>query len=91
LKKIEEMLTRKAEEDKAVFARLEAGQAKLISMGEMTMKKIDKSTSTICTAVFEATEVNTPTCFVILPYELPDPEGELDKEEEKSMLDKAEG
>jgi len=63
----------------------------LILMGDETIAKIDKSTSTICTAVFEATEVNTPTCFVILPYELPDSDAKLNEEEEQSMLDKAEG
>jgi len=41
----------------------------LTHMAKATQEKLDKSTATICKAVFEATEVRTPTCFVILPYE----------------------
>ena len=91
MKEIKAALKKKAAEDSAAFARLEAGQAKLISMGKATMAKIDKSTSTICTAVFEATEVTTPTCFVILPFELPDPSEDEDEDASESMLDAAEG
>ena len=38
-------------------------------MAKATQEKLEKSTATICKAVFEATEVSTPTCFVIIPYE----------------------
>jgi hypothetical protein len=45
----------------------------------------------LCKAVFEATEVSTPTCFVILPYVLPPPGATMSVEKQQSMLDKAEG
>jgi hypothetical protein len=47
--------------------------AKIIQMNQETAEKLKHSTSVICKAVFEATEVSTPTCFVVLPYELPAP------------------
>jgi hypothetical protein len=34
--------------------------------------------------------VSTPTCFVILPYELPPPDAPVSEAEQRSMLDKAE-
>ena len=40
----------------------------------------------LCKVIFEATEVSTPTRFVILPYELPEPGAELGEEEKASML-----
>jgi len=67
----------------------------LKSMGKETMDKIDASTGVLCKAIFDATEVSTPTCFIILPYKLPPPpkEGEDDDSlaaRAKEMLDKAE-
>ena len=44
----------------------------------------------LCKVIFEATEVSTPTCFVILPYELPPPTEKMSEEEQQTMLDKAE-
>ena len=41
----------------------------LTHMAKATQEKLDKSTLTICKAVFEAIELSTPTCFLILPYE----------------------
>ena len=43
--------------------------ATLTHMAKATQEKLDKSTLTICKAVFEAIELSTPTCFLILPYE----------------------
>ncbi|GMI24311.1 hypothetical protein TrRE_jg195 [Triparma retinervis] len=67
----------------------------LKSMGKETMDKIDASTGVLCKAIFDATEVSTPTCFIILPYMLPLPpkEGEDDDSlvaRAKEILDKAE-
>ena len=41
----------------------------LTHMAKATQEKLEKSTATICKAVFEATEVSTPMCFMFLPYE----------------------
>jgi serine/threonine protein kinase len=41
----------------------------LTHMAEETQQKLDRSTEKICKAIFEADEVQTPTCFIILPYE----------------------
>jgi hypothetical protein len=78
--KLTETLDRKAKEDKATFPRLEAGQAQLIAgqaqlidMSSKTIAIIKESTSVIITSIFEATEVFTPTCFVIIAKELPEP------------------
>ena len=51
---------------------------------------LKQSTSVICKAVFEATEVSTPSCFVVLPYELLAPDEEVTEEEQQSRLDSAE-
>ncbi|GMH54434.1 hypothetical protein TrRE_jg9806, partial [Triparma retinervis] len=68
----------------------------LKSMAKETKEKIKESTGVLCEAIFEATEVSTPTCFIILPYRIPPPpEGGQDDESlanrAKEMLDKAEG
>jgi|NorSeaMetagenome_1021524.scaffolds.fasta_scaffold118383_1 hypothetical protein len=60
------------------------------------MYKIDASTGVLCKAIFDATEVSTSTCFIILPYKVPPPpeEGEDDEPlaaRAAEMLDKAEG
>jgi hypothetical protein len=36
------------------------------------LAKMEMSTSVLCKAAFEANEVDTPTCFIILPYKLPE-------------------
>eukprot|EP00555_Chaetoceros_dichaeta_P001186 CAMPEP_0198277932 /NCGR_PEP_ID=MMETSP1447-20131203/66113_1 /TAXON_ID=420782 /ORGANISM="Chaetoceros dichaeta, Strain CCMP1751" /LENGTH=592 /DNA_ID=CAMNT_0043972991 /DNA_START=56 /DNA_END=1834 /DNA_ORIENTATION=+ len=41
----------------------------LIDTNIRTTQILEHSTSTICQAVFDATEVMTPTCFVIVPYD----------------------
>ena len=80
----------KIEGVQATQDELVAGQAQIIKMGVATQDLVKKSTSKLCKAVFEATEVSTPTRFVILPYELPPPTEEMSEEEQQSMLDKAE-
>jgi len=75
---------------KASLDRVEANTAQIIKMSEVIMKKIENSTSKLCTAIFEATEVSTPSCFVILPYKIPCPDEAPEKGKEKEMLDKAE-
>jgi len=77
-------------EIRASLSRVEASQAQLVTMSESTMKLVETSTSKLCTAIFEATEVATPTCFAILPYELPAPKVKLGKEEQESMFLEAE-
>ncbi|GMI42616.1 hypothetical protein TeGR_g9993 [Tetraparma gracilis] len=69
-------------------ADLKSGQAKILNMSAATMSLVEESTSKLCKVVFEATEVSTPTCFVILPYELPG--ANASEAEKKSMLGKAE-
>jgi hypothetical protein len=44
----------------------------------------------LCKTIFEATEVSTPTSFVILPYELPPPDAPVSEAEQKKILKKAE-
>jgi serine/threonine protein kinase len=39
---------------------------------ERVLNRINSSTSVTCNAIFEATEVSTPACFIILPEELPE-------------------
>jgi serine/threonine protein kinase len=39
---------------------------------ETVLNLIKVSTSVTCNAIFEATEVNTPACFIILPEEFPE-------------------
>ena len=51
--KLTETLNRKAKEDKAAFARLEAGQAQLIDMSSKTITMIKESASVIITSIFE--------------------------------------
>jgi len=72
-------------------AQLLEGQAQILNMSAATMSLVESSTSKLCTAIFEATEVATPTCFVILPYKLPMHGAAVSEEEKRSMLDKAEG
>ena len=43
---------------------------KIVELNFKLLTKVEQSTSTILKGVFEATEVLTPTCFVILPYKL---------------------
>jgi serine/threonine protein kinase len=70
--------------------RLEMSTAQIIKMSATTQALVEKSTSKLCKAIFEATEVSTPTRMVILPYALPPPEGEVSEEEQQAMLDQAE-
>jgi serine/threonine protein kinase len=58
ISKLAESLDRKAKDDKAAFARLEAGQAQLIDMSSKTIAMVKQSTSVICRSIFEATEVS---------------------------------
>ena len=39
-------------------------------MSDKTLKQISEFTSVLCRKMFEATEVKTPTCFVILPVRI---------------------
>jgi serine/threonine protein kinase len=60
--------------------------------GKETIAKISGSTSVILKAIFEATEVQTPTCFVILPKKLPsiiqsDTSGDMTEEYMRSTID----
>ncbi|GMI20201.1 hypothetical protein TeGR_g5519, partial [Tetraparma gracilis] len=45
--------------------KLLAGQAQIIEMSKATQELVENSTSKLCKAIFEATEVSTPTCFMI--------------------------
>eukprot|EP00964_Phaeocystis_antarctica_P083850 scaffold52787_cov60-Phaeocystis_antarctica.AAC.1 len=54
---------------------------KLITMGEQHRSELRRTREVLLKAVFEATEVQTPTAFIILEEKLPD-----DEEEEKQML-----
>lgn len=60
---------------------------KIIHLNNVMIQKIAQSTSTILQGVFEANEVTTPTCFIILPYKL---EKKKDFETGKSKLQVAE-
>ena len=84
-----ESANKKIDEVQATAIDLLEGQTTIVEMSADTMSLVKKSTSTICKAIFEATEVSTPTRFVILPYELPEPGAELSEEEQKGMLDQA--
>jgi serine/threonine protein kinase len=93
IKKLEESLNKKFEEEHKAFARLEEGQkmvlentVELKKMSEAMTNTIGKSTSVLCKAIFEATEVSTPTCFVVLPYMLPNPKDEVSEESRDEML-----
>jgi len=90
MKENQSIMIAKIEGVQATQEELVAGQAQIIKMGEATQDLVKKSTSKLCKAVFEATEVSTPTRFVILPYELPPPTEVMSEEEQQSMLDKAE-
>jgi serine/threonine protein kinase len=62
------------------------------NIGKATSAKASKSTSVILEAIFEATEVETPTCFVILPVKLPsicegDTPGDRTEEYVRSTID----
>ncbi|GMI23199.1 hypothetical protein TeGR_g7025, partial [Tetraparma gracilis] len=70
--------------------KLLAGQAQIIDMSKATQELVENSTSKLCKAIFEATEVSTPTCFIILPYELPVPGAKMSADDQTSMLVKAE-
>jgi hypothetical protein len=89
IKAIAESANKKIDEVQATAIDLLEGQTTIVEMSADTMSLVKKSTSTICKAIFEATEVSTPTRFVILPYELPEPGAELSEEEQTSMLDQA--
>ena len=68
MKENQRIMIAKIEGVQATQEELVAGQAQIIKMGEATQDLVKKSTSKLCKAVFEATEVSTPTQFVILPY-----------------------
>ena len=68
MKENQRIMIAKIEGVQATQEELVAGQAQIIKMGEATQDLVKKSTSKLCKAVFEATEVSTPTRFVILPY-----------------------
>ncbi len=100
--KLTETLDRKAKDDKAAFARLEAGQLQLIGMSSKTIAMVKQSTSVICRSIYEATEVSTPACFVILAEKLVDPnqqaketadamDGEAASQIQKSRIEKMAG
>ncbi|GMH88159.1 hypothetical protein TrST_g3948, partial [Triparma strigata] len=59
----------------------------IIELNNVMIQKIAQSTSTILQGVFEANEVTTPTCFIILPYKL---EKKEDQATGKSRLMRAE-
>ena len=75
---------RRLEDDQAQLLK---GQVQILNMSAATMSLVESFTSKLCTAIFEA----TPTSFVILPYKLPKSGSAVSEEEQRSMLDKAEG
>ena len=68
----------------------EVAAAQIIKMTESHAKMLGQSTSVICKAEFEMDDVKTPSCFMVLPYELPEPDKEVTEEEEQSRLDSVE-
>ena len=60
----------------------------LPNIKEDILETIRRSTSGVLTAIFDATEVKTPTCFIILPEELPVP-GRDSGDETGDVADKA--
>jgi len=46
------------------------GIVELHQQAKETLEQVKRSEETLRKAVFEATEINTPTCFVILPHKL---------------------
>eukprot|EP00964_Phaeocystis_antarctica_P068075 scaffold41228_cov50-Phaeocystis_antarctica.AAC.4 len=62
--------------------KADAAFFQLITMGEEHRSELRRTREVLLKAVFEATEVQTPTAFIILEEKLPDDE----KEEEKQML-----
>jgi hypothetical protein len=46
----------------------------LKAIGQETKRMMSRNSSVICKAIFEATEVLFPACFVMLPYQLPNPD-----------------
>jgi hypothetical protein len=59
---------------KACLMRIEDNTIVLKAAGQETQRMISQSSSVLCKAIFEATEVLFPACFVMLPYKLPDPD-----------------
>ena len=55
------------------------------------LENIRSSASVVLTAIFEATEVKTPTCFILLPDKIPVPGGDSGDEtgEVTAKVDKA--
>ena len=76
-----------AEQGKKIEDKIDSATDEIIGKFDKLEQIIKKGTSATMKAIFEATEVKTPTCFIILPYEL---EKEMKEEEQKSCLDKAE-
>ena len=80
IKGLEDSFNRKFEEERRALMSIEHTQRQVLentvelkAITEEACRKIDNSASVLCQAIFEATEVNVPTCFVILPYKVPDP------------------
>ena len=53
-------------------SRIETNIIKLQNLTEATLKQVERSEEVLRKAVFEATEIHTPTCFIILPHKLSD-------------------
>jgi len=51
-------------------SRIETQIIKLQHLTEATLKQVERSEEVLRKAVFEATEIHTPTCFIILPHKL---------------------
>eukprot|EP00978_Attheya_sp_CCMP212_P014189 scaffold36092_cov46-Attheya_sp.AAC.5 len=58
---------------KQSMARIEKNTVDLITNSNAVKEQIKRSTSVLCKTIFEATEVSTPTCFIILPYKIDAP------------------
>ena len=70
------------DECKNGFDSIQKNTLQLLNTKRDILAMIENSTNVTFTAIFEATEVQTPTCFVILPYKIPFPRRDAGTERE---------
>eukprot|EP00978_Attheya_sp_CCMP212_P002885 scaffold5943_cov56-Attheya_sp.AAC.1 len=70
---VQKEILRNLDDIKWSTAMIEKNTFDLIANSTAILQEIKRSTSVLCKTIFEATEVSTPTCFIILPYEIDAP------------------
>jgi len=84
-------LRKNMDEVKEGQARIEKGIIELKHLAKETLEQVRRSEEVLRKAVFESTEIRTPTCFVILPNKLGDHMPENAEHENAEMQEHLQG